>query len=284
MTPPADALDNHASIFSPISQIARAQAAEAASQAQDAIGTMGAQLVRGEVVATDPLTGTVQIRRYTAINDDGTPGGADPAFYPSVAAALPKVGSEVFAIGNTGGLVILGEVLSDTIPIGSVQPYAGDADPEGGRWLIADGRALVAADYPAYTAAIGNKYGGDGTTAVNLPDLRDRVPIGASATYALGQTVGEANHTLTIGELPPHDHDGVTASDSHSHTTTSWAYNLTTDDFAQPGSGNSYVSSWSTDSGTDSDSHSHTLSSEGDGVAHNNLQPSLALNYIVRCL
>jgi microcystin-dependent protein len=96
------------------------------------------------------------------------------------------------------------------IPSGLIAAWAASASPPG--WLVCDGSAVSRATYSALFAAIGTTWGsGDGSTTFNLPDLRDRVPIGSSpgglagsrpSVRAVGQTGGEETHQLTFSELP----------------------------------------------------------------------------------
>jgi len=110
-------------------------------------------------------------------------------------------------------------------------------------------------------AVIGTTYGsGDGTTTFNIPNLKGRVVVGFNSAEtefdALGETGGAKTHTLTTAQIPTHTHQ-VTASANTGGTGTGWA-DLT--------AGSESVT---TDGGT------------GGGQAHNNLQPYMALNYII---
>ena len=82
-------------------------------------------------------------------------------------------------------------------------------------WLICDGSALDTTTYAALFAAIGYTYGGSGAN-FNLPNLRDRFGLGASATNALAATGGEATHLLTAAEIPAHTHP--ITDHTHTHT------------------------------------------------------------------
>jgi microcystin-dependent protein len=93
--------------------------------------------------------------------------------------------------------------------VGQVAFFAMSTAPTG--WLKANGAAVSRTAYADLFAAIGTTWGvGDGSTTFNVPDLRDRMPIGAENLYALGATGGSKDaivvaHTHTITD-PGHKH------------------------------------------------------------------------------
>lgn len=75
-------------------------------------------------------------------------------------------------------------------------------------WLRCEGQAVSRTTYAALFNSISTRFGtGDGSTTFNVPDYRDRVLLGVSATKALATTGGEATHLLSINELPDHGHN-----------------------------------------------------------------------------
>lgn len=140
--------------------------------------------------------------------------------------------------------------------VGEIILYAGAAAPDP-RWLVCDGASLLRADYPDLFTAIGTVYGAIDGTHFNLPDLRDRVPMGVGAN-ALGAAIGAATHTLTSAEMPAHTHTEVTATPFLADITTPTAI------VAQVGAG--------------------ITGAAGGGLAHNNVQPSLVMNYFIAAL
>lgn len=88
---------------------------------------------------------------------------------------------------------------------GDMKAIAGSGDQAG--WLLCDGSAVSRTQYVALFNAIGAIWGnGDGVTTFNLPDIRTRAPIGASLDFPLGSTGGAANKSLTLANLPTHNH------------------------------------------------------------------------------
>lgn len=94
-------------------------------------------------------------------------------------------------------------------------------------WLLCDGQAVSRVTYAVLFGILGTTYGsGDGSTTFNVPDLRERVPIGKSGTKALGSTGGsattDASHSHLAGTLtvPNHQHAaGTLAGPGHQHAT-----------------------------------------------------------------
>ena len=140
--------------------------------------------------------------------------------------------------------------------IGEVILFAGSTSPDV-RWLLCDGASVLRADYPDLFAVIGTTYGAVDGAHFSLPDLRDRVPMGVGGN-ALGVQLGSATHTLTSGEMPAHTHTEITSVVSAAEIPVVPVPSAVT------GVG--------------------VTGSAGGGGAHNNIQPSLAMNYFIVAL
>jgi len=93
--------------------------------------------------------------------------------------------------------------------IGQIQLFGFNFPPRG--WAFCDGQLLPIAQYTALFSLLGTTYGGDGRTTFGLPDIRGRVPIHPGngpglSPIAWGQKSGSNSHTLTVQQLPAHNH------------------------------------------------------------------------------
>lgn len=215
------------------------------------------------------------------------------------------VGSSTKTMYITGRILKPGtpEAASAVIPgtPGTVASFAGSGSPPVG-WLVCNGAAVSRATYADLFAAIGTLWGvGDGSTTFNLPDLRDRVFIGAGATYSVGNTGGATTHTHghsgthTHGHSATHTHTsaGTDSGGSHTHSIPQG-----TDSTFGATNGAIFVSAQAhTHGGTNSGgSHSHSVSgstgstapgtsdsaSPGTSDSANGLPPYAALTPIIR--
>ena len=155
--------------------------------------------------------------------------------------------------------------VADTLPIGTIIPFAGSTLPAN--YMECDGSAISRVEYASLFSAIGTTYGaGDGSTTFNLPNLKGRVPVGEGSNdggthyFYLGSTGGEYEHTLTVDEMPSHNHTlGVKLSGT------------------QYLSGNHGVYGTA---GTDD----AIIKNKGGGAPHNNLQPFMVIRYVIKVL
>lgn len=180
---------------------------------------------------------------------------------------------------------------------GDLKAYAGATVPAwaSGYWLMCDGSAVSRTTYADLFDAIGETWGaGDGSTTFNLPDLRGRIPVGLDdmggsaanrVTAAgsgidgdtLGASGGDETHTLSTSEIPAHDH-GVNDS-GHDH---GLDRNLSSVATTGTGSYSDFVRIQNAVGSTGSAVTGITIQNSGGGAAHNNMQPSAMVNYLIK--
>lgn len=161
---------------------------------------------------------------------------------------------------------------------GFIYPLASTTVPEG--FLLCNGAEYSRDEYFELFIAIGTIYGeGDGSTTFNVPNLQTRVPVGAGDGYELGDVGGEAEHALTVDEMPSHHH-WVTSRMNSNGTDAGSGFQIG-NKTGGTGSQNYYINS----DGTNNAGYASGLSvgaiNTGGSQPHNNMQPYTVVNYII---
>jgi len=180
------------------------------------------------------------------------------------------------AIDSSGNILQLVNVAaSQQIPAGSIFNYGGGTAPSG--FVLCDGTSYTTAGQAALFAAIGYAYGGSGAN-FNVPDFRDNFAVGAGSTYSNGNTGGAASHTLTIGQIPAHDHTGA----PHTHSYSSYdSGNPFNPDNSVAGSGSGGATATPNGNTTGSASAGNT-GSTGGGGSFPTIPPYVAATFIIK--
>lgn len=101
----------------------------------------------------------------------------------------------------------IGAIGMKLMPVGAMMFWPAPSLPSG--FLIANGQAVDRVTYASLFALYGTSHGaGNGTTTFNLPNMENRLPMGASAGKGAGSTGGATDNkiVLTVPQLPAHTH------------------------------------------------------------------------------
>ena len=188
-------------------------------------------------------------------------------------------------------------------PIGSIIAFGGNYAPKG--WYFCQGQVLsINSETEALFKVISTKFGGDGRTTFQLPDLRGRIPVGVGqgTGYGLGNKGGQEKVTLTTQQIASHNHttenepwpaqavqnvlnDTNEASvppmqnfSGFVSAVANFQSGLTTQRVKTFGPATNTVKGQALSSNV-----GLKLSQSGGSTSHDNIQPSLVMNFIINC-
>lgn len=167
--------------------------------------------------------------------------------------------------------------------LGEIKICAFPFAPPG--WALCDGAILQISQNQALYSLLGNQFGQSGTTGFCLPDLRGRTAVHQNAMYKMGVMGGSEKVALTNSTIPAHTHQfavskspatAVSAdSNQNSFLAASNLYNANDSAITGPGK-NLYAAAVNLIPLQDS-----VCGVTGNGAPHENMQPSLVINYII---
>jgi len=165
--------------------------------------------------------------------------------------------------------------------IAEIRQFAGNFAPRN--WAFTNGQLLPIAQNTALFSLIGTIYGGDGRTTTGLPNLQGRIAMHPGngpglSSRRLGESGGAETHTLTLTEMTAHNHQLTQMPVRVS--------NMPGNSFTPEGNywaGSHSKNAYSDDATSDLENSSPKIktNSKGGGQSHTNLQPYLAVNYII---
>lgn len=198
----------------------------------------------------------------------------------------------------------------DNPTIAEITMFGGNFAPRG--WAFCDGQLLPINAHQALFSLLGTTYGGDGRTTFALPDLRGRAPIHSGngsrgpglSSRPLGQRSGEEIVTLSVLQMPNHTHIAQAATTGASISGTASAVMYSNATPGTDAAGGNFIANNDGGDGfattTDRsklnenaiavDTSNLTVDiaglnvtnlSTGGSQPHNNMQPYLAINYII---
>ncbi len=148
--------------------------------------------------------------------------------------------------------------------IGQIILFAGNFAPRG--FALCQGQLLSISQNSALFSLLGTTYGGDGTSSFGLPDLRGRVVMQQGtgpglSNRTLGQKFGTETESLQVNQLPAHNHVIVVSAPTDDPKDANTAGVM----MGKPGGAPA----------------NKAVQFTGDGDGHNNVQPSMPLNYCI---
>jgi len=169
------------------------------------------------------------------------------------------------------------EIMTPVLVTGTISMWLTATPPD--RWLILNGAAVSRTIYSELFALWGTTFGaGDGSTTFTLPDMRSLHPKGAGGVIGLGAIAGSSVVTLTVGQLPAHNH--VVNDPGHTH-----GINTRTGGTAGGNNiivaGTANIAEAPVVKASNSNITGITTQNRGDGDTISTAQPSIGVHYIV---
>ena len=136
-------------------------------------------------------------------------------------------------------------------------------------WAFCNGQSLAINQNQALFSILGTMYGGNGQTTFALPDLRGRTAIHRGPGFTGGQAGGEEFHTISMSEMPAHQHFAQAVSEGGNAIIAGGNFLAKSDTqvYAAPNNLTAMVAS--------------SISSVGGGQPHENRSPYLVLNFVI---
>lgn len=248
--------------------------------------TAGKQPLDADLTAIAGLTSAANKLPY--FTGAGTAAVADLTVYARTLLDDADAATARTTLG-LGSLAVLNTADVASVPTGSLFPYAGASAPAG--YLFCFGQAVSRATYSALFTALSTLHGaGDGSTTFNLPDLRGRVAAGKDdmggtsaarlnsiASTTIGTAGGLQSHTLAETEIPAHRHfiaANATEVSSPALSASNYVAYRKSDTNNSP--------NYTLIGTIDVDATLGLSGATGGGSAHNNVQPTIILNYIIK--
>jgi len=179
---------------------------------------------------------------------------------------------------------------SDTVPVGTLQPYLGLVPPKG--YLACQGQLVSKITYSQLYEICGDTFGTSTETHFYLPDLRGKTLAGYDENDAAMNTIGKllgqkthvhttGNHTLTVAEMPNHYHELYDCYWTNTDNVTKTQI-YANDDYCKTGTPNRALIAngmMNMERVGGSQAHNH-----GDTGSSANYQPTITVNWIVKAV
>jgi microcystin-dependent protein len=162
--------------------------------------------------------------------------------------------------------------------VGEIRLFAGNFAPFN--WAFCNGQQIAISENQTLFQLIGTTYGGDGVSTFNLPNLQSRVPVHqgtapSGGTFVIGQLAGVEAVTLTTQQMPSHNHALVATGGGQTLAPTANTFPAVAT--TSTGTPNVYAPGTTTNRTL----NPATIKNDGGSLPHSNLQPYLAVNFII---
>ena len=260
----------------------------------------------GTFVIADGANGDITVApngtgKFTITGSNIVFEGATADDHETTFAVTDPTADRTITFPDADGTVALSADISTAVPVGTVLVTAQTSGTEPTGYKFCNGQDLNTHTFAALHAVISNTYGGTAynagvtdqsgvTTTFKVPDIRGRVVAGQDNMGGttsqnnltgfsggingdtLGATGGSEKHRLLTTQMPSHTHGDGSYQANTSRRTSS----------GENASGQNLAS-------TNADSFtavtldvSGTSGSTGGGEEHNNVQPTIILNYMIK--
>lgn len=152
--------------------------------------------------------------------------------------------------------------------VGEIRMFAGNFAPAG--WMFCEGQLLPISENETLFNLIGTTYGGDGQSTFALPDLRGRLPMHQGNGFTLAETGGVEEVTLTVSQIPAHNHTFLATSGTANATSPA------NDVLAQ-----SLTASFYNSATPNTAMAPGAIGTTGGSQPHSNFQPYLCVDFII---
>ncbi len=164
----------------------------------------------------------------TAVPNSGVGSGPGNLYFKSNTTNAEGTVSGVYVRLADGTWVGLAKDVGLHTPVGAALLWPSKAAVPS-NFLEANGQSLNTTTYATLYGLYSYDHGGSGGTFL-LPDFNNKYVRGTTNTALIGTTTGSDTFTLTVAQLPPHDHPNThththvhTHDISHGHTATTTA-------------------------------------------------------------
>jgi microcystin-dependent protein len=151
--------------------------------------------------------------------------------------------------------------------LGEIRIFTFSFAPKG--WAFCNGQTMSIAQNSALFSLLGTTFGGNGTVNFNLPNLQGRAPVNPFSETVLGESAGEASHTLIASEIPAHSHNILASNGAVSGGSPA----------------GTYLSNQASNAGfsptTAADGTMGSALAGAGAQSHNNMQPYTVLNFCI---